>query len=388
VAHFFAVVGLSLVLGAQATAQEASRQPQPGQLQDDGLIHVDVQTRLAYLTRAQLWHPVNLDDIDTRSGGQIGPSKAIPNDALVECDFAFDSPLGGTTNKFKCTNPRISLADGTPVVTTLKTLKVRYNGIKTFSTVITTRLAWALGFGADTETPVAKVICHGCTNDPFRQKVAVRGVATFTQASVEQHFPATGIYGEGLHYSHEGDEAAPAWFWSELKYITDKDRADQANALALFAVFLKHGDSKAVQNKLVCLEDLDAGGICNTPFIYVHDFGNTLGSDGMKVHPLDLKRWQGSAVWKGDAQCIGSLHMNAFNGSGLSNPQVTEGGRKLLAGLLNDLVHNHPQKLRDIFDAAHIERFDDNGARYSADEWVRVFTSRADQIINHAPCPR
>jgi len=79
--------------------------------------------------------------------------------------------------------------------------------------------------------------------------------------------------------------------------------------------------------------------------------------------------------------------MNAFNGSGLSNPQITEGGRKLLARLLNDLVHNHPQKLRDIFDAAHIERFDDNGTHYSADEWVRVFTSRADQIINHAPCP-
>ena len=387
-AQFLAVVGLSLILGAQAFAQGASPQPQPGTLQNDGLIHVDKQTRLTYLSRAQLWHPVNLDDIDTRSGGQVGRSKTIPNDAIVECDFLFESPLGGTTNKFKCNNPRITLADGTPVVTTLKTLKVRYNALKTFSTVITTRLAWALGFGADTETPVAKVICHGCSNDPFRQTAATGGVATFTQASVEQHFAGTGIYGEGLHYPHDGNDATPAWFWSELKLIADRDRADQANALALLAVFLKHGDSKALQNKLVCLNDLDAGGICKSPFIYVHDFGNTLGSDGMKVHPLDLKRWEGSTVWKDDRQCIGSLHMNAFNGSGLSNPEITEGGRKLLAGLLNDLVHNHPQKLRDIFDAAHIERFDDNGAHHSADEWVRAFTSRADQIINHAPCPR
>lgn len=386
-AHLFAVLGFSFVLGVQAIAQEVSHQPHPGQLQSDGLIHVDLQTRIHYLSRAQLWHPVNLDEIDTRSGGHISPSKTIPNDAIIECDYVNDGPLGGTTNKFKCTNPTITLADGTPVVTELKTLKVRYNGIKTFSTVITTRLAWALGFGADTETPVTKVICHGCTKDPFHQKSAAQGDSTFTQASVEQHFSGTGIYGEGLHYHRDGGRANPAWYWSELRLITDKDRVDQVNALELFAVFLQHGDSKAIQNKLLCLEDLDANGRCNSPFIYVHDFGNTLGSDGMRVHPLDLKRWQGSNIWKDDKQCVASLHMNAFNGAGLSNPQITEGGRKLLAGLLNDLVHNHPQKFRDIFDAAHIERYDDSGVTYSADAWVQVFTSRADQIINHAPCP-
>jgi hypothetical protein len=388
VAQCFAILGFLLILDVQASAQEASPQPQPGKVQSDGLIHVDVQTRLAYLSRAQLWHSVSLDNIDTRAGGQVSRSRTIPNDAIIECDYAFDGAPGGTTAKFKCINPKITLADGTPVVTTLKTLKVRYNNLKTFSTVITTRLVWALGFGADTETPIAKVICHGCNSDPFHQKAAVPGDVTFTQASVEEHLRGTGIYGEGLHYSHDGGEADPAWYWSELKLITDTDRADQASALELLAVFLKQGDSKAVQNKLVCLEDLDAGGICQTPFIYVHDFGNTLGADGMRVHPLDLKKWEGSAIWKDDRQCVASLHMNAFNGSGLSNPQITEGGRKLLAGLLNDLVHNHPQKLRDIFDAAHIERFDDHGERHSADDWVRVFTSRADQIINHAPCPR
>jgi len=388
VSQFLAVLGFSLILAVRATAQSASPQPQPGKLQSDGLIHVDGQTRLAYISRAQLWHAVTLDDLDTRSGGQLGRSKTIPNDAIVECDYAYEGSLGGTTPKFRCINPKITLADGTPVVTTLNNLKVRYNNLKTFSTVISTRLAWALGFTADTETPVAKVICHGCSSDPFKQKSPARGDATFTQASVAQHFPSVGIYGEGLHYSHDDGEPAPAWYWSELKLITDKDRADQASALELFAAFLKHGDSKAVQNRLVCLEDLDASGICTTPVIYVHDFGNTLGSDGMRVNPLDLKRWQGSEVWKDDRQCVANLHMNAFNGSGLSSPEITEGGRKLLAGLLNDLVHNHPQKLRDIFDAAHIERFDDNGFHYSADAWVRVFTARADQIINHAPCPR
>ena len=386
-AHRFAVLSFAFVLGVQAIAQQASSTLQPGQVQSDGLIHVDLQTRINYLSRAQLWHPVNLDDIDTRSGGQVSKSKTIPNDAIIECDYVNDAPLGGTTNKFKCTNPKITLADGTPVVTKLKTLKVRYNSIKTFSTVISTRLAWALGFGADTETPVTKVICHGCSKDPFKQKSAVQGDSTFTPASVEEHMSGTGIYGEGLHYKKDGGQADPAWYWSELKLITDKNQADQANALELLAVFLKHGDSKAIQNKLLCLEDLDAKGICHDPFIYVHDFGNTLGSDGMSVHPLGLKRWEGSKIWKDDKSCVASLHMNAFNGSGLSDPQITEGGRKFLAGLLDDLVHKHPQKLRDIFDAAHIEKYDDSGATYSADAWVKVFTARADQIINHAPCP-
>src|ERR1035437_322736 len=117
VAHRFAVLSFAFVLGAQAIAQQPSNTLQPGQVKDDGLIHVDLQTRINYLSRAQLWHPVNLDDIDTRSGGQVSPSKTIPNDAIIECDYVYDASLGGTTNKFKCTNPKITQADGTPVVT-------------------------------------------------------------------------------------------------------------------------------------------------------------------------------------------------------------------------------------------------------------------------------
>lgn len=45
-------------------------------------------------------------------------------------------------------------------------------------------------------------------------------------------------------------------------------------------------------------------------------------------------------------------------------------------------------KLRDIFDAAHIEKYDDHGSHFTADDWVKVFIMRARQITEKKdPCP-
>ena len=175
-------------------------------------------------------------------------------------------------------------ASGRPVDVKLDKIKVRYSSVKVFSSVITTRLAWALGFGSDVETPVAKVICHGCSRDPFKQKGPVDETNEFPkpgdrpQVSVEQKPGGTGIYVEGMRFKFDEGEDTPAWKWSELDYITDPARKAQANALKLFAAFIEHVDSKALQNELVCRSDLDSAGVCPDPLLYVHDFGNTLGA--------------------------------------------------------------------------------------------------------------
>src|SRR5205085_5327237 len=167
-----------------------------------------------------------------------------------------------------------------PIQIQLKKLKVRYNSVKTVSDVIVSRLAWILGFGSEIETPVLKVICHGCSPDPFHQKAPVQGEQTFTRASVETSLSdGDGIYVEGTRYPKDDRKDESAWYWDELKYITNPERKAQSDALKLFAVFLKHGDSKAIQNNLICLTEFDAKGICGDPFLYVKDFGNTLGSD-------------------------------------------------------------------------------------------------------------
>ncbi len=383
------IAGVVIVVGA-LSAQKA----QPPHLksvlkQQNGLAYVDQKTRVSYIERARLWQAVDLDNIDARAGRQIvdsnGVSKILPNDSTVECRYVQEA-ASGTTDKFHCDFLQATDSNNQPITIHLKKLKVRYDSVKTVSDVIVSRLAWILGFGSDIETPVARVICHGCSRDPFHQKSPVQGEQTFNRVSIETSLSGgNGIYVKGTRYPKDNGKDESAWYWDELKYITDPERKAQSDALKLFAVFLKHGDSKAIQNNLICLTDFDAKGICNDPFLYVKDFGNTLGSDGISVHPLDLKEWSTAAVWNDNLHCIGTLHMNFGNGSGLSDPEISEAGRKLLADLLRNLI-KHKAQLRDIFDAAHIEEYDDHGHKYSAQDWVVAFEARADLIIDHPAC--
>jgi len=83
--------------------------------------------------------------------------------------------------------------------------------------------------------------------------------------------------------THRGAIPEAAWYWNEGHTITDPDRRAQFEALELLAAFLKDGDTKAVQNRLGCVPDEfdKKTGICRMPVMAVHDFGNSLGSDGL-----------------------------------------------------------------------------------------------------------
>jgi hypothetical protein len=386
------LVATLFLMTTQTYAQEVGLyELRPALKEISDVMYVDSNTRLGYIQRAALWQLMNVDSLDLRAGQQIfdkqGRSKILPNDAIVECTYRQEA-LGGTTNKFKCDFNSATDVLGNPIDIQLGKLKVRYNSLKTYSAVITTRLEWALGFGADIETPVTRVLCHGCSKDPFKQKAAVNGDSVFLQASIETHMQGKdGIYVEGTRYSKDNGKDDPAWFWSELQNINDPARKAQADALILFATFLKHGDSKAIQNKLLCLTKLNDKGFCKDPFLYVHDFGNTFGSDGLSVHPLDFKRWSSASLWRDQNSCVVKNYMNIGNGPGLSDTEISEAGRRLFADGLSNLIQ-HGSKLRDIFDAAKIQNYDDHGSRYSADDWVNLFKSRAAQIINHPTCPR
>ena len=380
-----------------------------------GLFMMSDKARLDNISRAGLFEPLDISQLDTRTGRRLEQKhKNLPNDVTIECYYTHES-LSGTTEKFKCVGPKdphdsnsrlpviVTDSSGQPVDVKLDQIKVRYGSVKVFSSVITTRLEWALGFGSDVETPVAKVICHGCSQNPFKQKDPVAETNEFPkpgdrpQVSIEQSLEGTGIYVEGMRFARDQGEATPAWRWDELDYITDSARKAQADALKLFSAFIKHVDNKALQNKLLCLSDLDSAGVCQKPFLYVHDLGKTLGTTGgflfiHIVHPLDLKKWKNAKVWKDENQCVASLQMNSFNGPGLTNPSISEAGRRLLADRLTVLINatnsDGSSKLKDIFDAAHIEKYDDHGSHFTADDWVNVFIMRARQIIEKRdPCP-
>ena len=419
---------LAMLVTCWVPAAFAQDQQPPAPAKSDLLV-ISAQARLDDIARATILAPRDIAQLDMRTGPQLEEKhKNVPNDVTIECYYKQDV-LGGTTEKFKCegaadpNDPKARLpvvvtdASGKLVDVKLNSVKVRYGSVKVFSDVIATRLAWALGFGGDIETPVTKVICHGCSLDPFKQKGAVNETHEFPrpgdrpQVSIEEKPAGTGIYVAGMRFARDDGEDSPAWRWDELGVISDSARRAQADALVLFAVFIKHSDSKALQNMLICPSDAGAAGVCPDPLLYVHDFGNTLGTTGgafevvggiigflsnllgiHTIHPLDLREWRDAKVWKDERKCVGSLQMDGGDGPGLINPPVSEGGRRLLADRLTLLINarnsDGSSKLRDIFDAAHIEKYDDHGAHFTADDWVTVFTARARQITEKKePCP-
>jgi hypothetical protein len=368
----------------------------------NGFIVVDTRTRLAYIQTATLWRPFDVAGADLAQGPSRGVNKAglprtLPNDTVVVCDFKAKE-LGGTTPKFDCDNLSVygTIEDAArrqnAIPHALKKAKVRYGwapgDVKPYSTIITTRVAWALGFFADIETPVRAVICHGCTSDPFHQKGPATGKSsTFTTASLEQPVELTGIIGidengEDISYSQaKGPEAA--WYWTEGHTITDPNRRAQFEALELLAAFLKDGDTKAVQNRLGCAPgEFDRKtGICRTPMMAVHDFGNSLGSDGMRVHPLDFTAWSTAKIWDDPKTCRTAIRNNIGNGSGLDHPVIHQQGLKVLADNLQRLIADD-ERVVAIFAAAKIDQYDDHGTKHTARQWADLFKTRAQLIID------
>src|SRR5262249_53780109 len=151
---------------------------------------------------------------------------AFEPDAKVDCDYV-EEPLDGNSPKFDCRVP-----DGTVV-------KVKYGHGEVEGEVLSTRLLWALGFGADRMYP-AVVVCHGCAADPWKDRRPVNETHVFESAVIERKFAGHAIETKKIK----------GWTWPELNMLDVMQGgapADQRSALALLAVFIQHSDSKAEQ---------------------------------------------------------------------------------------------------------------------------------------------
>lgn len=122
----------------------------------------------------------------------------------------------------------------------------------------------------------------------------------------------------------------------------------------------------------------------------IHDVGHAFGEANRLNRPsisgVNLEKWSTTPVWKDEAQCVGNLS-KSFTGN-LSNPRISEEGRKFLADLLVQLTD---AQLTDLFTVAH---FAEGPARMRAAGtpadtvalWVKVFKQKRDQIVQ-AHCP-
>lgn len=332
------------------------------------------------IQRAQVWTKTNVSAMDIKRG-PTGDGSFAP-EATVNCEWV-DKKMTGRSPKFTCVIPPDD------------EVKVKYgpdNG-EVYAEVAATRLLWALGFGADRMYPV-KVVCKGCPADAVGTDVA----------AIERKMDGTEI---------ESD-IETGWAWRELDLVEpDKGGAPLAHrdALKLLAVFLQHTDSKAVQQRLLCLDpkekkddaaakgndkasdkdkDQDKekskdNGTCKETFMLVQDVGLTFGhatkSNGSGTS-ASFREWSAAPIWKDPGRCVGNM-VKSMTGT-LKDPEISEEGRKFLAGLLTQLTD---EQLRDLFEVARFGRrtLPDQPAA-TVDQWIAAFKKKRTEIVDHV-CP-
>ena len=339
-----------------------------------------VKLREEALAAARVWTPpvVPISQINLRNN-PAGPG-GFAEDAEVDCRFTIQD-VSGTTPKFYCELPNGDV------------VKIKYGGSNPElpSEVAATRLLSALGFGADRMYVVKRIRCGGCPSYPFYalrclQEVGVKSaclpggidyssIVNFDSVVVERR-----LEGRKIESS-----ATPGWAWFELEKIDPlrggSSRAE-VDALRLMAMLLAHWDNKADNQRLSCAPADDRpDGSCARPVAILQDVGATFGPT-----KLDLHNWRNTRIWADGASCTVSMKTLPFSGATFPDWKITEEGRTLLLGLLEQLSD---QQLRDLFEGSRITSFDQVPAEgRNADVWVRVFKDKVKQIREGGPCPQ
>jgi hypothetical protein len=368
VACFGAV--LAVVAGILSAGCEHPRPAAPAP-HKSALASLDDATRAAYLRRAQVWKRIDTPALDLMAGPQ--DHGAFTFEEEVSCDFV-ELERRGHSPKFDCALDRKDV------------VKVEYgeeNG-EAFGEVAASRLLWALGFGADHWYPV-RVTCRGCSSDPYNQHGPVTGESTIGLAALERRMSGHTIRSIRVN----------GWSWEELDTVDEAAGGAphaQRDALKLLAVFLQHTDSKADNQRIVCLpsghaKDDTGTETCSEPFLYMYDVGLTFGSPQLLRNRnwssgADLARWRDQGIWKDKRSCVGNLP-HTF-GSTIQHPHISEAGRQFLADLLLQLSDS---QIHDIFAAARMDRRVIHGKRQEPiDAWIAVFKKKRDEIVSQR-CP-
>jgi hypothetical protein len=372
---FPAVICAVVLLSAADPLARASRQPSFANQKESKDFRADA------IRHAQVWFPSDVSSKDIARGPDKPGSFQLGE--TVPCEYVAKK-FPGRTPKFAC---RIDPDDE---------LKVKYgwaNG-EVFAEVAATRLLWALGFPTDTMYSV-KVICHGCPET----MAGIRkpgGDLLVDPAAVERKFPGHDIGTAG-------------WSWSELDSVSEEEggapRAHR-DALKLLAAFIQHTDSKAEQQRLVCVDRPDgppspaghgghivgsgekAAGPCAHPLMMIADLGKTFGrasrSNADAPSSMNLRAWSQMPVWKSDGACVANLP-KSFSGT-LKDPVISEPGRAFLSDLLMQLSD---RQLQDLFMVARVHlraRSPDEGRSGfpSTQEWVDAFKAKRAEIAQRS----
>ena len=393
---------LLVALGAGGPGASA-QDPQPAPATADPAVEKRFFTprdRLQALRAATLFTPRAVAEADILAGPpQKKDQFQLHLNDTVTCEFTkAGEEKSGNTPKFDCSITRVEDAQGhvqtlTPGMDE-EPVKVKFgrDNRETYAEAASTRLLWALGFYADGIFPV-RVTCLNCPADPQRAS-GTKGTHVFNEGVIERKAKGRKMY--------EVPNEEQGWSWKELDTVARPSY--EKDGLRMIAAFIIHSDNKPAQQRLVC--DGVEVNQATTPFtttcqasrILIQDVGATFGGGGAFTNKtsakMNLSEWSKKAVWKkvgtssAPADCQAELPASLAATDGLSNPAISEEGRRFAAGLVCQLSD---RQLTDLFTVARVAEEPDfrnadgsfkNGLTEAAvvTQWVDAFKRKREAL--------
>src|SRR5271165_3658187 len=363
--------------------------------------------RVTAMQAATIYVPKAVGDVDILQGPAQDPKQFQfhPGDK-VYCDF--DTPgsqMGGKTPKFACKITKVESPGGQVQVLTPQMdeepVKVKYGSTdnEIYAEVVSTRLMWALGFYADSWFPV-HVVCNNCPADPEAGS-GDKATRTYDAATIVRKYSGHKMYEEGK--SEEG------WSWKEFEQYNGRPDSEK-DALRLLGAFIQHSDNKPPQQRLVCdgvkvdQSTHPFTTTCKESRMIVQDVGATFGGGGAFTSndsaKMNLQEWSGKKLWNKTGKpgmsgadcpvCEAILSKSWSATDGLSDPTVTEEGRRFLAGLICKLSDAQIQDLFKVAQVAWMPKYhnSDGSFKQGLDEatiqkqWVDAFKAKREELAS------
>ena len=320
--------------------------------------------RRDFIRSAKVWSKP-AQDISAQDLSVNDPScNVFRPDDVVTCVYVppkRDGGGAGWTPKFRCVDAQQRI------------LKVKYGktSAEVYHEVFAARLLQALGFKADCDYPVKKVICEHCPAEPFTYTNLYRlGKENPNEEFASREFDAAMIeipFAETTFTETVDGKTKEGWGFHEIVKDEFKSPDPEQNhareALTLLMAVIQHVDNRRDNQALVC--KVAAKSVTDCPpderYLLVADLGSTLGAfkiaraqgdSGMDIPPsLSYFFWDHAPIWRNWAGaksggCIAHLiAYDTIEPATLKQEPITEAGRKFLGELLHQLSDGQLRQL-------------------------------------------
>jgi hypothetical protein len=394
-ALLLAALGSTLVAQTPGT-ESGNQKPENG-------FHT-AKDRLNAMHSATLFVPGKVSEADIAAGPpqQEHLFQIHDGDKLI-CDFKTPgNKMGGKTPKFGCQITSVESANGktqtlTSDIQENNPIKVKFGATdnEVFAEIVSTRLMWATGYYADAWYPV-QVECHGCPENPISGSGAT-ATRTYAVANIVRKLPGKTMTEIGK------DEQG--WSWTELDTANGRPVYER-DGLKLMAAFMQHSDNKPPQQRLTChIVSVDGTTqppttTCDQSIMLVQDIGATFGGGGLFTSndsaKMNIEHWSGKNLWKNAGTvsaphaCQANLRKSLTAKDGLSDPAISEDGRRFDAGLMCQLSD---QQIEALFRAARVAAMpryhnQDGSFKSGVDEasvvhqWVEAFKKKREDLAS------